>query len=78
MNDWETFHETSLSENEESHSNLNMKDIKDSDCNHAKKICKDLEIKNLGEYHDLHLKSDTLLFAMFFKNLERCAYRFMN
>ena len=38
MNDWETFHESSLLEKEEFYSNLNMKDIKDSDCNHAKKI----------------------------------------
>ena len=38
MNDWETFHESLLLEKEEFYSNLNMKDIKDSDCNHAKKI----------------------------------------
>ena len=28
---------------------------------HAKRACKGFEIKNLGEYHDLHLKIDTLL-----------------
>ena len=31
----------------------------------AKRVCKDLEIKNLGEYHDLHLKSDN------FKNFRK-------
>ena len=28
-----------------------MKNITDSDYNHAKRICKDFEIKKLGEYH---------------------------
>ena len=26
-----------------------------------KKVCRDFEIKNLGEYHDFYLKSDILL-----------------
>ena len=37
--------------------------ITDPDYSHAKRICDDFEIKDLGEYHDLHIKSDTLLFA---------------
>ena len=24
------------------------------DCTHAKRVCKDFEIKNLGKYHDLY------------------------
>ena len=31
---------------------------------HAKRVCKDLK-KHLSEYHDLYLKSDTLLLAVF-------------
>ena len=34
---------------------------------------RDLEIKILGKYHDLYLKSDTLLLVDFLKNLEKCA-----
>ena len=32
-----------------------MEDITDADHIHAKRVCKDFQINNLGEYHDLHL-----------------------
>ena len=31
-------------------------------------ICKDFEIKNEGEYHDLYVQSDTLLLGDAFEN----------
>ena len=34
---------------------------------HAKRVSKDFEIKILAEYHDLYLKSDTLLSVDVFK-----------
>ena len=48
-----------------------MKDITDADYIHAKRICKDFELKNLGECHNLFLKSDTLLLADVFKNFRK-------
>ena len=33
------------------YSNLNIEDITDADYMHAKRVCKDFEIKHLGEYH---------------------------
>ena len=67
MDDWEKFHETSLLEKEDFYSHLNMEDITDADYVHAKKVCKDFEIKNLGEY-DLYVQSDTLLLADVLEN----------
>ena len=52
-------------------SNLNMEDITDADYMHVKRVCKDFEIKKLGKYHDLHLKSDTLLLDDVFQNFRR-------
>ena len=71
MDEWEKFNETTLPEKEEFYSNLNMEDITDADYIHAKRVCKDIEIKHLGEYHDLYLKSDTLLLVDVFKNFRK-------
>ena len=63
MYDWENFNEAILPEKEEFYSNLNIEDITDSDYMHPKRVCKDFEIRNLGEYYNLYLKSDVLLLA---------------
>ena len=47
-----------------------MEDITAADYAHAKKVCKDFETKNLGEYHDLYVQSDTLLLADVFENFQ--------
>ena len=64
MDDWERFKETTLPD---SYIQLNMEDITNADYAHAKKVFKDYEIKNLGEYHDLYIQSDTLLLADVFE-----------
>ena len=53
MDDWEKFNETTQPEKEELSSSLNMEDITDADYIHAKRICKDFEIKHLSEHLDL-------------------------
>ena len=44
-----------------------MEVITDADYAHGKRVCKDFEIKNLGEYHDFYVPSDTLLSADVFE-----------
>ena len=68
MDDWEKFNEIFLSEKENFHSHLDMKDITDADYAHVKRVCKDFEIKNLGEYYDLYVQTDTVLLADVFEN----------
>ena len=61
MDDCEKFIETIVPVKENFYSHLNMEDITDSECQHAKKVNKNFKIKNLGKYHDLYVQSDTLL-----------------
>ena len=73
MDSWERLNETSLPDKEAFYSNLNMEDITDVDYNHAKIVFKSLINKNLGDYHDLYVQSDTLLLAVVFENFRnRC------
>ena len=51
----------SLPEKDDFYCHLNMEDTTDRDYGHAKRVWKVFDIKNLGEYHDLHVQSDTLL-----------------
>ena len=67
MNSWERLNETSLLD-KAFYSSLNMKNITDVDYRHAKRVFKNLNNKNLGDYHDLYVQSDTLLFAGVFEN----------
>ena len=71
MYGWGKFNETSLSQKKEFYSKLIMEDITDADYMHTKRVCEDFEIKHLGEYHDLCLKSDTLLLADVFENFRK-------
>ena len=68
MDSWERFDETSLPDKEAFYSSLNMEDITDVDYRHAKRVFKNLNNKNLGDYHDLHVQSAMLLLADVFEN----------
>ena len=68
MNNWERFNETSLPNKESFYSNLNMENIEDIDYRHGNNVFKRFKLKNLGEYHDLYVQSDTLLLADVFEN----------
>ena len=49
-----------------------MEDITDVDYRHGKTVFECLINKNLGDYHDLYVQSDTLLLA------ETCVLKYMN
>ena len=68
MDNWERFNETSFPNKESFYSNLNMENIDDIDYRHGKNVFKRFKLKNLGEYHDLYVQSDTLLLADVFEN----------
>ena len=44
-----------------------MEDIVDADYAHEKRVCKDFELKKLGEYH-MYLENDILFLADVFEN----------
>ena len=60
---WEKFNETLLPEKEDFYNHLNINDISDADYKHAKRVCKDFKIKNLGGHYDLYVQIDILLLA---------------
>ena len=68
MDNWERFNAILVPNKEAFYSNLNIEDITDTDYRHANKVFKELELKNLGEYHGLYVQSDTLLLADVFEN----------
>ena len=77
MNDWEKFNETSLLEKQDFYSHLNMEDITDADYTHAKKVCKDFEMRKLGEYHDLYVQRNTLLLADVYENFRNICLKIL-
>ena len=48
---WEKFSETLLPKQEDFYSHLNMEDITNAGYVNAKRVCKDFEIKKLGDFH---------------------------
>ena len=68
MDNWNRFNESKLPDKAKFYSKLNMNEVSDKDYEHAKKVWKEFEIKNMGEYHDLYLLTDTILLANVFES----------
>ena len=68
LDSWEIFDETSLPDKEAFYSSLNMEGITDVDYRYAKRDFKNFNNKNLGDYHDFYVQSETLLLADAFGN----------
>ena len=71
MDKIEKFEETKLPDMKDFDSKLNDSHISVEDYEHAKKIWKEFDMKTLGEFHDIYLKSDVLLLADVFEAFRR-------
>ena len=70
MNAFDKFNDEQLPSKEQFYSRLTEEDITNDDYNKAKQIWKHFDIKNMGEYHDLYLKTDVLLLTDAFENFQ--------
>ena len=68
MGNFEKFKEKKLPEKEDFYSLLTDEDISEREYKHAQKVWETFRIENMGQYHDLYLKSDVLLLADVFQN----------
>ena len=62
------FAERHLPARKDFYSLLTDEDISENDYGHAQKVWETFGIENMGQYHDLYLKSDVLLLADVFEN----------
>ena len=73
IDSWERFNETSLRDKEHFNGDLNKENITDEDYLHGQKVWNTFKIKNIGEYHDLYVQSDTSILADVFENFrDKC------
>ena len=70
MNAFDKFTDEQLPSKEQFYSRLTEEDITNDDYNKAKQVWKHFDIKNMGEYHDLYLKTDVLLLTDVFENFK--------
>ena len=68
MDSFQRFSEKSLPRIEDFYSILNDTNISESDYSRAKEVWSTFQIRDLGEYHDLYLKTDVLLLADLFES----------
>ena len=72
MDSWERFDETSLRDEEAVYSSLNMENITVVNYKHAKRVFKNLNKKNLGDYDDLSVRGSLLLADVFENFRNKC------
>ena len=74
MNTWmifEKFKKQSLPKKTSFFSRLKQEKVSEKDFEHAQKVWREFELKNMGEYHDLYLKTDVLLLADVMENFRK-------
>ena len=71
IDEWDKFNEKIIPSKESFNSNLTSENISEIDYAHANNVFKIFNINNLGEYHDLYVRSDTLVLADIFENFRQ-------
>ena len=70
INSWDRFNETQLPPIDVFYSNLNMSSISEEDYQHAQRVWKEFGLHNLGDYHDVYLRTDVVLLENVYEALE--------
>ena len=78
MVEWNKFNEKVLPSKESFYDNLTLENITKTDYAHANDVFKKFNINNLGEYHDLYVRTDTLLLADIFENFRQSCLKITN
>ena len=68
MSSWDRFNETRSPSKDKFYSNLYMSGVGDKEYEHARNVWNEFKIRNMGEYYDLYLKTDTILLANVFES----------
>ena len=71
MDSWNKFEEKRLTSIDEFYSKLNMSGISEKDHQHACEVWNEFDLKNMGDYHDLYLKTDVILLANIFESFRK-------
>ena len=76
MDCFEKFDQTELPTKEQFYSVLNDQHVTNGEYDHTRKVWKTFNVKTMGEYHDLYLKSDVLLLADVFESFRKTCLQY--
>ena len=76
MDSFNRFNEAQLPKKQDFYSILNNEHISDEQYKHAQNVWDTFNLKTMGDYHDLYLKSDILLLADVFENFRKTCLQY--
>jgi len=74
MDSWDRFDEVELPSIQSFYSTLKDESISESEYQHAKNVWNKFNCKNIGDYHDLYLKTDVLLLADVWESFSKTCF----